>query len=68
MEAKYNISDEELAANMDSHDASVTPNELKKRIIASRGKEGYNHPKQLPKWQKDIIKKIRATWRRMGLE
>ncbi len=62
------VSDEELAANMDSHDASVSPKEIKRRIIASRGQEGYNHPKRLPKWQKALIKKIRANWKKLGLE
>ena len=65
---KFNVSDEELSANMDSHDASISPSELKRRIIASRGEEGYNQPVRLPKWKKDIIKKIRATWKRLGLE
>ena len=62
------VSDEELAANMDMHDASIKPEELKKRIIASRGSDYYKQPKPLPAWQKSIIKKIRAAWKKAGLE
>ena len=62
------VSDEELAANMAMHDASIKPKELKKRIIASRGSEHYKQPKPLPSWQKDIIRKIRASWKQAGLE
>lgn len=62
------VTDEELAANMDSHDAGISPSELKKRIIESRGTSMYIKPTALPDWQKKIIQSIRDNWRKEGLE